>query len=281
MKLFKVILLTICAALASQNGFALGKKLVETSIEGIYRYTKVMQEASFDDVATLVKSAIASGEKATMSREQAFDINKKRVYLMIDAINNALKGEGFTPLMKAVIDQDAAEVRRLIESGEEIAVSAVRKEEVYSQGFLIAGGESPLLLASMTGNREIMQILREAGASAAVSDYKGVDPLVVSILRSDLKAAEIALEAGADLNKRPIIASYDYPIVMAKDANNPWMVELILRTGKVDMDTPYKDGTIGSVLVEYSDMLRHGLDKEVGDKIASHLFKLYKLDLFQ
>jgi ankyrin repeat protein len=93
------------------------------------------------------------------------------------------------PLCTAVSGNDVNRVRELIAQG-----AAIDEPEYHPDG------NSPLIIASMCGFREITTILLEAGASIEMTDAEsGWTPLIFACYNGNPEVAEILLNAGANI----------------------------------------------------------------------------------
>ena len=98
---------------------------------------------------------------------------------------NAANDAGVTPLMWAVSDIDKA--RMLVEAGADVRARSL-------------DGRSPILAAaSLRGNRDVVALLLDRGASAAAPGSNAITPLIEAAKRGDEQMVRLLLERGADV----------------------------------------------------------------------------------
>jgi ankyrin repeat protein len=92
--------------------------------------------------------------------------------------------------MTSVAVGDEAEVKRLLEEG------ADPNQRV--------GALTPLMEAAALGNRELVQMLLDAGAKASTTDEDGWTPLMSLAIRKsgDVEVARMLIDAGANVCSR-------------------------------------------------------------------------------
>ncbi|XP_029014390.1 transient receptor potential cation channel subfamily V member 6-like isoform X2 [Betta splendens] len=98
--------------------------------------------------------------------------------------------QGLTPLHIAVINQNLSLVQHLIDRGAD--VNTPRATGLYFQkrkGGLFFYGEHILSFAACTGNKDIVSLLIDAGASTRVQDHKGNTLLHVLVLQPNQETA--------------------------------------------------------------------------------------------
>lgn len=101
----------------------------------------------------------------------------------------AIDGDGSTPLHWAAHRDDAAEVRRLIDSG----------ADVNAANDL---GVTPLWSAALNGNAEIVKLLLDKGANPNVALTAGETPLMVAARAGKAEVVSMLLAKGANPNAR-------------------------------------------------------------------------------
>ena len=94
-------------------------------------------------------------------------------------------GDGYTPLMNAVLYSVTSSVKTLLNNN-------IRLNDTNRYG------KSAMLLASISGDYEICQMLLENGADANQADSRGETPIMQAARNRDKKLAELLLEYGAD-----------------------------------------------------------------------------------
>ena len=92
--------------------------------------------------------------------------------------------DGSTPLQWAVYEEDAAEVRRLIDAGADVSLAN-------------AYGASPMGLAAEVANTEILTLLLDAGANVDSPNEEGMTSLMAVARTGNVEAAKLLLEHGA------------------------------------------------------------------------------------
>ena len=102
---------------------------------------------------------------------------------------NQRKPDGSTPLQWAVYEDDAAEVRRLIDAGADVSLA-----NDY--------GATPMSLAAEVANTEILKLLLDAGADADSPNAEGMTALMAVARTGNVEAAKLLLEHGATVDAR-------------------------------------------------------------------------------
>jgi ankyrin repeat protein len=100
------------------------------------------------------------------------------------------------PLVVSIRSNDIASVKSFIDSGENV--------NTHSQ-YLIRGQYwtlTPLVLASLSGNLDIMRLLIEAGANVDQQDGYGQTPLMATVECKHLEATNLLIKHGADVNEK-------------------------------------------------------------------------------
>jgi ankyrin repeat protein len=100
-----------------------------------------------------------------------------------------------SPLVVSIRSNDIAPVKSFIDSGEDV--------NAHSQ-YLIRGQYwtlTPLVLASLSGNLDIMRLLIDAGADVDRQDGYGQTPLMATVECKHLEATNLLVERGADVNE--------------------------------------------------------------------------------
>jgi ankyrin repeat protein len=100
---------------------------------------------------------------------------------------NELDNRGHTPLMNAIVYNDANKVKQLIAEGADI-------NKKNTDGF------PPLVIATYMKDMNIMKSLLTAGANLNITDPKGNTPLLVAVALNNLELTKLLVESGANIN---------------------------------------------------------------------------------
>ena len=120
-------------------------------------------------------------------------------------------------LIEATLDNNIAEVYRLIENGANINYQEMN-------------GYTALLFASRTNRREIAYILIQAGADINIRNSNGYTPLMLATIMNNLEIIDMLIQAGANLNIQDNIYGNTALIVAVED-NYTEIVKSLVRGG--------------------------------------------------
>ena len=134
---------------------------------------------------------------------------------------NQRKPDGSTPLQWAVYEDDAAEVRRLIDAGADVSLAN-------------AYGASPMSLAAEVANTEILTLLLDAGANVESPNEEGMTALMAVARTGNVEAAKLLLEHGAKVDSREGFGGQT-ALMWASARRHPAMIELLAAHG-ADVD---------------------------------------------
>jgi len=104
---------------------------------------------------------------------------------------NAETAEGATPLVFAVVNNQAESVKKLLEYDPEIDK-------------LTAADETPLIISVKNRNPEIAEILIRGGADLNLPNSKGAAPVHFAALNGDLEMTDLLVYYGADINLKTV-----------------------------------------------------------------------------
>ena len=90
-------------------------------------------------------------------------------------------------------------------------------------------GETALMVATMTGNNEIMRILIDNGANVNINDKRGRNALMLSVQTGNLELAEFLIKNGADVNNKD--NNGESSLMFATKAGHIRLVELLVNNG--------------------------------------------------
>jgi uncharacterized protein len=143
---------------------------------------------------------------------------------------NAADSLGTTPLMWAARYGDAVLVERLIEAGANAAA-----ENVF--------GVSPMSEAALIGSAPVLRELLAAGVSPDSPNPEGETALMLVVRTGQVEAAEVLIEAGADVNAKERWAGQT-ALMWAGAQLQPEMVKLLLANGaEVDARSAVREWT--------------------------------------
>jgi ankyrin repeat protein len=125
--------------------------------------------------------------------------------------------DGSTPLEWAVYRNDAAEVKRLIKAGADVA-----EANEY--------GATPMQMAAATGNTQILKLLLEAGANADSRNAEGQTALMAVARTGNVEAAKLLLRHGATVDARENWG-WQTALMWASARRHPQMMELLISHG--------------------------------------------------
>ncbi len=125
--------------------------------------------------------------------------------------------DGSTPLQWAVFHEDAAEVRRLLKAGANVA-----EANDY--------GATPMQMAAVTGNAAILELLLGAGANVDSPNSEGQTALMLVARTGNLDAAKLLLKYGAMVDARETWGQQS-ALMWASARRHPQMMELLISRG--------------------------------------------------
>jgi ankyrin repeat protein len=127
-------------------------------------------------------------------------------------------GDGLTPLHKAVLQDDAVAVKRLLATGADArAVTTV-------------GHVTPLALAATNGDATIIQELVDAGAGVEVPNADGATPLMLAAASGNTDAIKVLLDHGAAINAKEPLRG-ETPLMFAAGKNRASAVKFLISRG--------------------------------------------------
>ncbi len=127
-------------------------------------------------------------------------------------------GDGLTPLHKAVSENDAPAVKRLLAAGAD-ARAATTLSRI-----------TPLALAATNGDATIIQALLDAGAAVEVPNADGATPLMLAAASGSTDAIKILLDHGAAINAREPLRD-ETPLMFAAGKNRAGAVKYLISRG--------------------------------------------------
>jgi len=125
--------------------------------------------------------------------------------------------DGTTPLLRAVYEVDAAEVRRLIKAGADVSLA-----NNY--------GASPMGLAAEVGNAEIIKLLLDAGADAESANADGQTALLAVARTGNVEAADLLVKHGAKIDARERWGGQT-ALMWASARRHPQMMQFLISKG--------------------------------------------------
>ena len=125
--------------------------------------------------------------------------------------------DGSTPLQWAVYRQDAAEVKRLLKAGANVA-----EANNY--------GATPMQMAATLGNTGILKLLLDAGANADSPNADGQTALMAVARTGDVEAAKLLLKHGAKVDAREQFGDQT-ALMWASARRHPQMMQLLIEHG--------------------------------------------------
>jgi ankyrin repeat protein len=131
------------------------------------------------------------------------------------------------PLHDAARDGDLQKVRALIDEGAVIDAQSDR-------------GETPLILATLAGQKEVVELLIEQGAATDGRNEGGFTPLHAAAYSGDAAIAELLIAKGADINDAENKAGVT-PLFPAIEEDHEEVAELLITQG-ADLSSKEKVG---------------------------------------
>ena len=153
---------------------------------------------------------------------------------------NKPDGSGLSPIHHAASKEELATVRLLISLGAEPELTKAAKLGQYDiltellqvgtdPNMTISTGEFPLLYASLTGNKRVVQLLLWRGANPSKKDKYGDTPLHWAAHRGHKHVAKQLIDGGAELNSINIWGRT--PLYHAVDKGRKDIVKLLMDMG--------------------------------------------------
>ena len=140
-----------------------------------------------------------SAEQGTALHSAAMAGHADIIELLLDhgANVNAKMKRGVTPLHLAAIGSKTAASRVLIERGADVQAMS---QSDYTLS--VIEGRNPLGYAASAGNKELVALLLDKGASPDVGSVNGETPLMIAADRNHVEVAQLLLDRGANVNLR-------------------------------------------------------------------------------
>ncbi|MDQ7823923.1 MAG: ankyrin repeat domain-containing protein [Candidatus Eremiobacteraeota bacterium] len=123
------------------------------------------------------------------------DLATAKLLIESGADINARGACGMTPLYAAVTNNQKEMVLFLLKKG---GSSMTKTEAIPSTGDL--GGNTPLHMASMFCDREVVKAMLDRGAKVNVKNVTGATPLHFAARSGNMEAAALLIKRGADIN---------------------------------------------------------------------------------
>ena len=168
-------------------------------------------------------AALLAGASSAASADALIDAvragnGQEAVRLIAEGADvNAADPLGTTPLMWAARYGDAAVVDRLIRAGAKVAA-----ENVF--------GVTPMSEAALIGSEPVIRELFSAGVNPDSPNPEGETALMLVVRTGQLDAAELLIDAGADVNAKERWAGQT-ALMWAGAQLQPAMVKLLLANG--------------------------------------------------
>jgi cytohesin len=143
--------------------------------------SQIAESEGYRDLAVLLAPPLSVWKAA-----ETGDLDRLKSVATADPANVTAPDEnGNTPLLLAVVHGRASVVRWLIEQpGAPVGVANAK-------------GETPLIAAVQSGNREVLNLLIAAGADPGQANQEGRTPLFFAARQGDAEAVAALIEAGA------------------------------------------------------------------------------------
>jgi ankyrin repeat protein len=101
-------------------------------------------------------------------------------------------------------------------------------------------GETPLILAVLTGHVDVIELLIAHGADVMARNERGLTPLHAAAYSGKAELAELLLDHGAALEDRANISGAT-PLMLAAEENHVAVAELLIVRG-ADLSNPDREG---------------------------------------
>jgi uncharacterized protein len=145
-----------------------------------------------------------------------------------DADVDSRKPDGSTPLQWAVYEGNAAEVRRLIDSGADVTLA-----NNY--------GVTAMSLAAEVADTAILKLLLDAGANADSPNADGMTALLAVARTGNVEAAKLLIEHGATVDARENFGGQT-ALMWAAARRHPQMIEFLVAHGaSIDARSTHRD----------------------------------------
>jgi len=185
-----------------------------------------------------------------------------KVYLLITAILVVVSGCGSQVMDKNMIFEaielgDIVRVQQYLTSGSDINV----RKDYYGDGIppLELKATTPLHLAAIMDNKEIVDLLLANGADVNAKAEGDVTPLLIAISKKDKRMVELLLANGANVNT--IIDGGATPLHFAYLGGNKEIIDLLIANGadvtaKDDNGLTPAEADINEAIDEAREMLK-------------------------
>ncbi len=165
----------------------------------------------------------AAAETRMADAAMGRDIEAVRSLIREAADVNSAQGDGMTALHWAALHGDDEMTRLLLYAGANVRATTR------------LGGYTPLFLAAEAGFARVVDVLLEAGASAAAPARNGITPLMMAASSGNTEALSLLVEAGADVNAAETERGQT-ALAFAAAFNNPAAITVLLEHG-ADVDS--------------------------------------------
>jgi hypothetical protein len=122
----------------------------------------------------------------------------------------------------------------------DIAVMLVESRSIDANMEIVAGGYTPLYVASHHGHLPVVEALLQAGADVDKARDNGATPLYIASHHGHLPVVQALLQAGTDVDKARDDGGAT-PLIAASNQGNLPVVQALLQTG-ADVDKAADDG---------------------------------------
>ena len=164
----------------------------------------------------------AAAETRMADAAMGRDIEAVRSLIREAADVNSAQGDGMTALHWAALHGDDEMTQLLLYAGANVRATTR------------LGGYTPLFLAAEAGFARVVDVLLEAGASAAAPARDGITPLMMAASSGNTEALSLLVEAGADVNAAETERGQT-ALAFAAAFNSPAAITLLLEHG-ADVD---------------------------------------------
>ena len=179
----------------------------------------------------LASGALAGSAGAQLGQNESY----KFLQAVKDAKNDDVVGyldkPGATPINTRDVTSGDTALHIVVRRGDALYTNYLLGKRV-DPNLRNARGETPLLLAAIGGQGDLVAILARAGANVNLADSSGQTPLIVAVQRRNADIVRTLLDLGADPDQKDLLQGFSARDYARQDTRSPAIAQMLAGAAK-------------------------------------------------